>query len=164
MAAQRRQGFCTGGDLLLLCLSAWVDTGMPEVMPRRLPGCLWGCRDGQEDTKMSGRMPRSMAGLAGWMQGCPGRRGDAGQPVSVEELKRSPASKPCVGSALGTQAVKAELAARSTCPVPAACVCCTLPWLAGIAGDHRRWSGTHQRPTQQEWPAKLPVIPRHGQH
>lgn len=48
--------------------------------------------------RMPGRMPRSMAGLAGWMQGCPGRRRDAGQPVSVEELKRSPASKPCVVS------------------------------------------------------------------
>lgn len=37
-----------------------------------------------------------------------------------------------------------------------ACVCCT--WLAGVASDHRRWSGTHQRPTQPQCPAKLPML------
>lgn len=54
-----------------------------------------------------------MQELAGWMQGCR-------TPVPVEGLKHSPVSKPCVGSALGTHAVQAQLAARSTCPVPGA--------------------------------------------
>lgn len=99
---------------------------------------------------MSGRMPRS---IQDWLGGCRDVQVDAGRSVPVEELQHSPVSKPCVGSVLGTHTVKAELAARSACPEPAVCVCCTL---AGVAGDHGRWSS----PTQQQCPAKLPVILR----
>lgn len=71
--------------------------------------CPGRCKNAWADAGMPEGMPRQM-------QGCPG------EPVPVEELKLSPVSKPCVGLALVMPIPEAELAARSTCPVPAACV------------------------------------------
>lgn len=66
----------------MLSLSAWVDVGMSEGMPKRLAEMPPWMQGWQEDTERPVRMPRTMQD---WLGGCRDVQVDAGMQDSLSQ-------------------------------------------------------------------------------